>query len=53
MPTLMKQCPMRMPDVDHLVVTARKESLMERSGPASQAVSEPVSFQKTNARQSH
>lgn len=35
----MKQCPMKMPGVDRLVLTAREEPLMEHSGPALQAVS--------------
>lgn len=35
----MKECPMKMHNVDLLVLTVRKEPLMEHSGPALQEVS--------------
>lgn len=39
MQTPTRECPMKMPGVDRLVLTVREESLMEHSGPALQAVS--------------
>lgn len=35
----MKECPMKVPIVDRPVLTVRKESLMEHSGPALKVVS--------------